>query len=121
MTGRITTRTKVVGLALAAILGTSMGAIVAGILPTEPQASERGMQAWSDRLTQQAEAYRQNRINEAWTLRLTGIVRQRADDAWTDRLTGIADELGARGMSERATQAWTDRLNGLADAYAASH
>lgn len=119
MNGQRKTHTKVIGLALAGILGASAGAFVAGVLPVRQGASEQGMQAWSDRLTQQAEAYRQARIDNAWTLRLLGIHQQQVNSAWTDRLNAQADALGLRGMSERAAQAWTDRLNGLAEAYAA--
>jgi hypothetical protein len=119
MNGQLKSRKTVAGLALAGILGASVGAFVAGVLPVTPQVSERGAQAATDRLNGQAEAYHQARVDSAWTLRLTGIARQRADQAATDRLNAQADALGLRGMSDRAAQAWTDRLNGMADAYAA--
>lgn len=121
MNGKRNTHTKLVGVALAGVLGASAGALIAGVLPVQPQASERGMQAWTDRLTGQAEAYRQERANDAYTLRLQGLAMERVWDAWTARLNAQADAHNLRGMSDRAAQAWTDRLTGLAEAYAESH
>jgi len=119
MNGQRKTHTKLVGLALAGVLGASTGAFVAGVLPVRHGASEQGMQAWTDRLNAQAEAYHQARVADAWTLRLTEQARERGNQAWTDSLNAQADALGLRGMSDRAKQAWTDRLNGLAEAYGA--
>jgi hypothetical protein len=114
MDAKRTSRTKVAVLVVAVVLGASVGAVAAGILPEAAQPSSRAAQAWTDRLTAQAEAMQQRRTMDAWSLRLTEQARLRTNDAWSERLNGIADTLGARGMSERATQAWTDRLNGLA-------
>jgi hypothetical protein len=121
MTGQLKTRTKVVGLALAGILGASLGAFVAGVFPTNPQMPERAIQAWTERYAGLAEHVRQERVNDAYSARLRGEAMVRVWDAWTDRLNGLADAQALRGMSDRAAQAWTDRLNGLADAYLASH
>jgi len=44
------THTKLIGLALAGVLGVSAGAFVANILPAQPQSSGRAQQAWTDRL-----------------------------------------------------------------------
>ena len=121
MNGQRKTHTKLVGLALAGVLGASAGAFVAGVLPVKHGASEQGMQAWTDRLNAQAEAYHQAKVDNAWTLRLTEQARERGEQAAKDRLNAQADALGLRGMSERAQQAWTDRLNAQADAYFASH
>lgn len=120
MNGQRKSRTAIVGVALAAVLGVSTGAFVAGILPAQDGMPGRAVDAWTDRLTQQAEAYHQERVNDAWTNRLQGQAMQRVWDAWTARLNAQADAQGQRGMSERARQAWTDRLSGLADAYLAN-
>ena len=75
--------------------------------------SDRGNDAWSERLTQQAQ-YLQDKALAA-----------RAADAWSQRLTGLAAIEGkapapaAAGMSDRAIDAWADRLTGLAAYYAA--
>jgi hypothetical protein len=77
---------------------------------------DRGNDAWSERLSQQAQ-YLQDKALAA-----------RAADAWSQRLTGLAGidfpglaelEPKAAGMSDRANAAWADRLNGLAEYYAA--
>ena len=74
---------------------------------------DRGNDAWSGRLTQQAQ-YLQERALAA-----------RAAAAWSERLTGLAAIEGkapapsATGMSDRAIAAWADRLTGLAEYYAA--
>lgn len=65
---------------------------------------ERANDAWSERLTRQAEYY-QERSAE----------RERAMDAWSDRLSGLAEESSESGMSDRAKEAWTERLEGLAE------
>jgi hypothetical protein len=108
-------RSKVAGLVLAAILGASVGVVAAGVLPGRPGASERGMNAWGQRLTQQADAYRQERSDFAYGARLRLMAQERVDEAYADRLNGLADAQGLRGMSDRAAQAWTERLSGLAD------
>jgi len=121
MNGQLKTRTKVVGLALAGVLGASLGAFVAGVLPTDSQMPDRGAQAWTDRYAGLAEEYRQDRLNGAWSARLHGLAMERVWDAWTARLNGLAEEREQPGMSERAQQAWTDRLNGLAEEYFSDH
>lgn len=120
MSGKRTSRTAVVGVTLAAVLGASAGAFVANVLPTERGMPGRAVEAWTDRLEGQAEAVRQERANDAWTLRLQGQAMERVWDAWTARLNAQADAENLRGMSERAKQAWTDRLNAQADAYFAN-
>ncbi len=117
MNGQLRSRTAVTGLALAAILGASAGAFVAGIVPAQDGMPGRAVGAWTDRLTQQAEAYREERVNDAWTNRLRGQGMKRVREAWTARLNAQADAQDQRGMSERARQAWTDRLTGLAEDY----
>jgi hypothetical protein len=107
-------RTKVAGFLLAGILGASVGVVAAGVLPGQPGATERGLNAWGERLTQQAAAYRQERSNAAYAARLRAMAQERVNHAYADRLNGLADAQGLRGMSDRAAQAWTDRLNGLA-------
>jgi hypothetical protein len=104
--------TKVVGLVLAGILGASVGVVAAGVLPSQPGMTERGMTAWGQRLTHQAEAYRQERSNAAYGARLRLMAQERVNEAYVDRLNGLADAQGLRGMSDRAAQAWTDRLSG---------
>jgi hypothetical protein len=93
-------------------------------------ARERPNEAWSQRLTQQAEslharAARQERSEAAWSARLAGQADayvaergrlQRANGAWSLRLTELTDRLmGDASRSNRASQAWSDRLNGLAE------
>jgi hypothetical protein len=77
--------------------------------------SDRGNDAWSDRLTQQAQQLQEEAL------------AARAADASAKRLAGLAeinfpglDELAPKsvGMSAQAIDAWTDRMNGLADYYA---
>jgi hypothetical protein len=108
-------RTTVAGFVLAAVLGASVGVVAAGVLPSQPGATERGMHAWSQRLTDRAEALRQERSDSAYGARLRLASQQRVDDAYSDRLNGLADAHADGGMSDRAARAWTDRLNGLAD------
>ncbi len=108
-------RTKVAALVLAGILGVSVGAIAAGLLPARPEMSERGMQVWGERLSQQAETFRRDRADEAYASRLRAVAQQRVDDAWIARLNAFADEQGLRLMSDRVADAWTARLNGLAE------
>ena len=108
-------RLKVAGLAMAALLGGSVGAFVANVLPGNSGVSERGMAAWSERLTRQYEAYRQARADDAYSDRLTKLAMARVWQAYGDRLNGLADEVRADRMASRVSQAWTDRLNGLAD------
>lgn len=78
--------------------------------------SDRANDAWSERLTKQAE-HLQEEARAA-----------RAANAWSQRLSGLAAinsrglgafEQGAVGMSDRAIVAWADRLTGLAEYYAA--
>jgi hypothetical protein len=107
-------RTKVAGIVLAGVLGASVGVVAAGVVPSQPGATERGMQAWSQRLSDRAETLRQERSDAAYGARLRLVSQERVDDAYSDRLNGLADANGSRGMSDRAAQAWTDRLNGLA-------
>ena len=91
----------------------------------------RANDAWSQRLTgqaqaQQQEAQRMERAQAAWSQRLTELAVaykaeqarvERANAAYAERLTGLAQHLGVGGSSDRANQAWTDRLNGLAEHY----
>ena len=74
--------------------------------------SDRGNDAWSERLTKHAE-HLQEEARAA-----------RAASAWSERLRGLAAinfgmldgaEQGSIGMSDRAIRAWTDRLTGLAE------
>lgn len=73
----------------------------------------RANDAWSQRLTQQAQQLQEQALAE------------RAADAWSRRLTGLAQlegkapEQRATGMSDRAIATWSVRLNGLAGYYAA--
>ncbi len=75
---------------------------------------DRANDAWSQRLSQQAQQLQDQARAE------------RARDAWTSRLTGLAElegkvpEQKAAGMSDRAIAAWSARLTGLAEFYAAS-
>jgi hypothetical protein len=74
--------------------------------------SDRGNDAWSERLTQQAQSLQDKALVA------------RAADAWSQRLTGLAVIEGKApapavvGMSDRAIAAWADRMNGLAEYYA---
>lgn len=117
MNAQQTSRTRVAGLVLAGILGASLGVVAAGVLPSQPGTTERGMNAWGQRLTHQAEAYRQERSNAAYAARLRLMAQERVHEAYADRLNGLADAHGLRGMSDRVAQAWIDRLNGLAERY----
>lgn len=83
-------------------------------------ALNRTQQAWSDRLTGQAEALALadiTRSREAdaarWQAMADYYRKERADRAATDRLSGLAEHLGVTGLS-RAQQAEADRLTGLA-------
>ena len=77
--------------------------------------SNRATDAWTERLTEQAEHLQQEaraaRAANAWSQRLTGLA--------ATNLGGLETEQGAIGMSERAIQAWADRLTGLAEYHAA--
>lgn len=115
MNARQMSRTRIAGLVLAGVLGASAGVAAAGVLPTRSGPSERGLSAWGQRLTEQAEAQRRQRSDSAYAARLRLMAQQRVDAAYSARLTGLADADAVRGMSHRAAQAWTDRLNGLAD------
>lgn len=115
MKGHQRSATKVVGLVLAGILGASAGVVAAGVLPGQTGMTERGMNAWAQRLTHEAEAHRQERSNSAYGARLRLMAQERVNTAYVDRLNGLADAQGLRGMSERAERAWTDRLRGLAE------
>ena len=111
MNARQRSRSKIAGLVLAAILGASVGVVAAG----QPGETERGRNAWGQRLTDLAEAYRQQRSDFAYAARLRLMAQARVDEAYADRLNGLADAQRLRGLSDHAVQAWTDRLNGLAD------
>lgn len=96
---------------MAALVTILVAAAVPGIFE-----SDRANDAWSERLTKQAE-HLQDEARAA-----------RAANAWSQRLSGLAAinfrgpaefEQGAVEMSERAIAAWTDRLTGLAEHYAA--
>ena len=94
----------------------------------------RAENAWSQRLTGQAQAQQQEearmeRFNAAWSQRLTEQANaheaetaraERANAAYAQRLSELAEHFGVGGMSDRAIQAWTDRLNGLAAHYGVS-
>jgi hypothetical protein len=100
MKGLRNSRSTTRGVLAAVIIGAALAAcaVVAG--PIDPvQPTDAGRQAWSERLEEQAHAYREARM---WS-------------AWTARLSAQANAQSLRGMSERAIQAWTVRLNGLAD------
>lgn len=84
-------------------------------------------QAWSDRLTAQAQAiqedagaqraadaYSQRLIAQAQAYLAEAAKRQTATQAWTDRLSGLAPDDDS-GLSQRASAAWTARLEGLAE------
>ena len=99
--------------AMAALVTILVAAAVPGMFE-----SDRANDAWSERLTKQAE-HLQDEARAA-----------RAANAWSQRLNGLAAisflglaefEQGAVGMSDRAIAAWTDRLTGLAEHYAAQH
>lgn len=96
-------------------------------------------EAWSTRLTQQAERLQQQqasdearleRAHDAWSQRLQAQLvshqaeqarAERARQAWSDRLTGLAGSSpGLAGMSDRAAAAWTERLTRLAERSTAS-
>lgn len=115
MNRRQMTRRKIAGLVLAAVFGAGGGVVVAGVLPARSGPSERGMSAWGQRLTDQAEAQRRERSDAAYGARLRLLAQRRVDEAYAARLNGLADARVVGGMSGRAAQAWTDRLNGLAD------
>ena len=79
-------------------------------------ASDRTNDAWSERLTNQAEHLqeeaRATRAASAWSQRLSGLA--------AINFGGVAEsEQRAIGMSHRAIGAWADRLTGLAEYYAA--
>ena len=80
--------------------------------------SDRGNDAWSERLTKQAQSLQEEaraaRAAHAWSQRLSGLA------AINFRELG-AFRQGAVGMSERAIVAWSDRLTGLAEYYAAQN
>ena len=81
--------------------------LVAAALPGATM-SDRANDAWSERLTSQAE-HVQNGARAA-----------RAASARSQRLSGLAElERGAPGMSDRAIAAWADRLTGIAEYQAA--
>jgi len=88
--------------------------IAAGFDRAASGPSDRANDAYSQRLTQQAQQLqdeaRAERARAAWTARLTGLAA----------LQGKAPEHSAAGMSDRAIAAWAARLNGQAEAYAAS-
>ena len=115
MNAQMRSPAKLAGLVLAGILGASVGVVAAGVFPGQPATAERGMTAWGQRLTHQAEAQRQERSNAAYATRLRLMAQERVDEAYLDRLNGLADAQGLRGLSDRAAQAWTDRLNGQAE------
>ena len=78
--------------------------------------SDRANDAWSGRLTKQAEHLQEEaraaRAANAWSQRLSGLAAV--------NFRGLAEfEQGAVGMSDRAIVAWEDRLTGLAEYYAA--
>lgn len=80
--------------------------LVAAALPGA-SVSDRGNDAWSNRLTGQAQVRDEARA-------------ARAASAWSQRLSGLAErQHGAAGMSDRAIAAWADRLTGLAEYEAA--
>jgi hypothetical protein len=89
--------------------------LVAAGFPRVSQ-SDRANDAWSERLTKQAEQLQE----EARAAR--------AASAWSQRLNALAainspregsSEQAAVGMSDRAIVAWADRLTSLAEYYAA--
>ena len=97
--------------AMAALVTILVAAAVPGMFE-----SDRANDAWSERLTKQAE-HLQDEARAA-----------RAANAWSQRLNGLAAisflglaelEQGPVGISDRAIAAWTDRLTGLAEHYAA--
>ncbi len=87
--------------AVAALVMILVGAAIPGA-----SVSDRASEAWSERLTRQAE-HVQDTARAA-----------RAATAWSQRLSGLA-EREAAGMSDGAIAAWTERLTALADSYAA--
>lgn len=98
-------------LAMAALVTILVAAAFPGVFE-----SDRANDAWSERLTKQAE-HLQDEAQAA-----------RAASAWSQRLNGLAainfrglaeSEQEAVGMSDRAIAAWADRLTGLAEYYAA--
>ena len=107
-------RTNYAGLVLAGILAVSAGVAAAGVMPSRPGPTERGMAAWAERLSHQAEASRQERSDAAYSRRLRMMAQERVNAAYADRLNGLAGSIGLLGMSDRAKRAWADRLNGLA-------
>ena len=108
-------RAKLAGVVLAGILAVSVGGAAAGVRPSGPGTTERSMAVWAERLSNQAEAYRRDRSDSAYSDRLRMMAQVRVDAAYADRLNGLAAALGPVGMSDRAEKAWADRLNGLAD------
>ncbi|MBP1704991.1 MAG: hypothetical protein H6Q36_730 [Chloroflexi bacterium] len=127
MKTQLKTRSRMLGLLEAALLGAVLAAIVA-IGADRARPPEAGMQAWSDRLQAQAETYRQVRMWQAWTGRLNGPAEERVSAAYAARLTALAreraDEAYAARLAalaqDRTWDAWTARLNGLAEAYVAN-
>lgn len=94
-------------LAVAALVMILVAAAFPGI-----SESDRASDAWSERLTKQAEHLEE----EARAARTA--------DAWSQRLNGLAAinfrelaelEQRAAGMSDRAIDAWADRLTGIAE------
>ena len=85
--------------------------ILVGVGFPEVSESDRGNDAWSERLTQYSEHQEEARA-------------ARAARAWSERLSGLAainfrrlaaDEQETVGMSDRAIRAWADRLTGQAE------
>jgi hypothetical protein len=100
---RVTGGLLVVALALAALVTVQWTAPAA---PTFDR--DKVFQAWSESLNRRAQYERAQ--YEADRARA-----ERMNAAWSERLSGIAQSQQAReGMSERAKQAWTERLTGLA-------
>jgi hypothetical protein len=114
-------RIAVIGIVTVAVVLSGCGRILGS-------SRDRADDAWSERLNAQAQAVQEQardaRARQAYTDRLTAeaeaylaakSAQAQADQAWTDRLNGLA---GKTGMSDRAAAAWTARLNGLAEQYA---
>jgi hypothetical protein len=93
---KTSTRASVVLVAVV-VLTTACGRLADG--------QDRAGQAWSDRLSGQAQAIQQDDAR-----------RDRAHEAYTARMLAAATaQRDAQSRRQRAMQAWSERLNGLAE------